>query len=247
MSTQADPPEQPPSRPPGGATRLPAIARYWWLTALRGLVALLLALAIAVAGRSSGRLITFLALFWVTGGLITLRFALAIRPRPGFRLGLAAAIAAVVGAGLVLLRDRLSGVVDPEVFVGLLGASAVLTGLLRILGGFAAEERVGRRWTLGGIVLGTLEVALGALLLLTSEVDPDLLVPIGATWGAVSGILLLAQGLRLRRLARTWQASQASLHGRGPTGTGRPTTRRVATDPEGPSDDPTDDQGPSDK
>jgi hypothetical protein len=175
--------------------QLPAIARYWWLTTLRGLVALALAFAITLGGRNTGRLVTFLALFWMTGGLITLRFALAIRPRPGFRLGLAAAIAAVVGAVLVLLRDRLSGVVDPEVFVGLLGISAVLTGLLRILGGFAAEERVGRRWTLGGIVLGTLELGLGALLLLTREVDPDLLVPIGAAWGAVSGILLLAQGL----------------------------------------------------
>ena len=129
----------------GAGTRLPAIARYWWLTALRGLVALTLALAITVGGRSTGRLVTFLALFWMTGGLITLRFALAIRPRPGFRLGLAAAIAAFVGAVLVLLRDRLSGLVDPEVFVGLLGISAVLTGVLRIVGGFAAEERLGRR------------------------------------------------------------------------------------------------------
>jgi uncharacterized membrane protein HdeD (DUF308 family) len=220
MSTHPDPPDQPAQATLGAGRPLPAIARYWWLTALRGLVALALALAITVAGRTTGRLITFLALFWMTGGLITLRFALAIRPRPGFRLGLAAAIAAVVGAVLVLLRDWLSGVVDPEVFVGLLGISAVLTGLLRILGGFAAEERAGRRWTLGGIVLGTLELALGALLLVTSDVDPDLLVPIGAAWAAVSGILLLAQGLRLRRLARTWQASQASLHGRGPTGTG---------------------------
>jgi hypothetical protein len=65
-----------------------------------------------------------------------------------------------------------------------------------------------------------LELGLGALLLVTSEVDPDLLVPIVAAWGGVSGILLLAQGLRLRRFARTWQASQASLHGRGPTGSG---------------------------
>ena len=168
------------------------MARYWWLTALRGLVALLLALAIAVAGRSTARLVSFLALFWMTSGLLTLRFALAIRPRPGFRLGLAAAIAAVIGAGLVLLRDRLSGLVDPEVFVGLLGIAAVLTGLLQILGGFAAEERFGRRWSLGGIVLVTLELGLGALLLLTSGVDPDLLAPLVAAWGAVSGILLLA-------------------------------------------------------
>jgi uncharacterized membrane protein HdeD (DUF308 family) len=210
-STQADPPERSAQGPSGKETRLPAIARYWWLTTLRGLVALTLALAIAVAGRSTARLVTFLALFWMTGGLITLRFALAIRPRPGFRLGLAAAIAAVVGAVLVLLRDRLSGRIEPDVFIGLLGVSAVLTGLLRILGGFAAEERLGRRWTLGGIVLGTLEVALGALLLLTNQVDPGLLVPIAAAWGAVSGILLLAQGLRLRRFARTWRQASGTL------------------------------------
>ena len=212
MSTQPDPPERTAQRTAAAGTRLPAIARYWWLTTLRGLVALTLALAVTVGGRSSARLVTFLALFWMTGGLITLRFALAIRPRPGFRLGLAAATAAVVGAVLVLLRDRLSGVVDPDVFVGLLGISAVLTGLLRILGGFAAEERLGRRWTLGGIVLGTLELGVGALLLLTREVDPDLLVPIGAAWGAVSGTLLLAQGLRLRRVAHTWQASGTPPH-----------------------------------
>src|SRR4030095_8843276 len=74
------------------------------------------------ARRGSARLVTFLALFWLTGGLITLRFALAIRPRPGFRLGLAAAIAAVVGAVLVLLREQLSGVVDPDAVVALLGS-----------------------------------------------------------------------------------------------------------------------------
>jgi hypothetical protein len=90
MSTQPDPPERTAQRTSAAGTRLPAIARYWWLTALRGLVALTLALAVAVAGRSSARLVTFLALFWMTGGLITLRFALAIRPRPGFRLGMTA-------------------------------------------------------------------------------------------------------------------------------------------------------------
>jgi hypothetical protein len=54
-------------------------------------------------------------------------------------------------------------------------------------------------------VLGTLEVGLGALLLLTSGVDVDLLAPFVVAWGAVSGILLLVQGLRLRRVARTWR------------------------------------------
>jgi hypothetical protein len=35
-------------------------------------------------------------------------------------------------------------------------------------------------------------------------------VPIGAAWGAVSGILLLAQGLRLRRVAHTWRQASAT-------------------------------------
>jgi len=39
------------------------MARYWWLTALRGLVALTLTLAIAAAGRSTARLVSFLACF----------------------------------------------------------------------------------------------------------------------------------------------------------------------------------------
>jgi uncharacterized membrane protein HdeD (DUF308 family) len=133
-----------PSPPKPEGTRLPAIARYWWLTVVRGLVALTLALAIVVAGRGTARLVTFLGLYWMAGGLITLRFALAIRPRRGARLGLAAGLAAVVGAVLVLLRDQLSGLADPDVLIALLGVSAVLMGLLRVLGGFAAEKRLGR-------------------------------------------------------------------------------------------------------
>jgi uncharacterized membrane protein HdeD (DUF308 family) len=211
-----------PSAPQPDGTRLPAIARYWWLTAVRGLVALTLALAITVGGRSTGRLVTFVGLYWMAGGLVTLRFALAIRPRRGARLGLTAGMAAVVGAVLVLLRDQLSGLADPDVLIQLLGVSAVLTGLLRVLGGFAAEKRLGRRWTLGGIVLGTLEAALGGVLLLSTEVDPDVLVPVAAAWGVVSGILLLAEGLRLRRLVRTWgQAPGAASQGPSSASNGR--------------------------
>jgi hypothetical protein len=46
-------------------------------------VALTLAVAVVVAGRGTDRLVTFLGLYWMAGGLITLRFALAVRPRVG--------------------------------------------------------------------------------------------------------------------------------------------------------------------
>jgi hypothetical protein len=119
---------------------------------LRTVAASALALVVVVAGRGTARLVTFLGLYWMAGGLITLRFALAVRPRRGARLGLVAGMAAVVGALLVLLRDRLAGLVHPDLLVELLGISAVLTGVLRVVGGFAAERRFGRRWTIGGIV-----------------------------------------------------------------------------------------------
>ena len=83
--------------------------------------------------------------WWVAGGLLTLRFALAIRPDRGFRLGLVAGSVAVVGALLVVVRNRLSWLVDPDVLIVLLGISASLTGLLRVLGGFATQERPGRQ------------------------------------------------------------------------------------------------------
>ncbi|HEV2870600.1 MAG TPA: hypothetical protein VG409_04175 [Actinomycetota bacterium] len=200
MELPAEPVRPGASRPE--AARLPALARYWWLTAVRGLVALTLALAIVVAGRGTDRLVTFLGLYWMAGGLITLRFALAVRPRRGARLALVAGLAAVVGALLVLLRHGLAGLVQPELLVELVGVSAVLTGLLRVVGGFAAEKQLGRRWTIGGVVLGTLEAALGVLLLASTEVRPEVIWPVAAAWGVVSGSLLLAEGVRLRRFAR---------------------------------------------
>ena len=84
----------------------------------------------------------------------------------------------------------------------------------------ATQERPGRQWTLGGIVLGTLELAFGVLVL-TSTADPDLLVPLVAAWGAVSGILLQAEGLRLRRLWTPRWPWRTSLV-RGPWGPGCP-------------------------
>jgi uncharacterized membrane protein HdeD (DUF308 family) len=101
---------------------------------------------------------------------------------------------AVAGAVLVLLRGRLAGLVHSDLLVELVGVSAVLTGVLRVLGGFAAEKRLGRRWTIGGVVLGTLETALGGLLLLSSEIDPDVLWPVAAARGWRAGACSWSRG-----------------------------------------------------
>jgi hypothetical protein len=103
--------------------------------------------------------------------------------------------------------------------VAVVGGALVL---LRVLGGFAAERRFGRRWTLGGIVLGTVEVTLGAVLLLAARVGSGLLARIVVAWGLASGSLLIADGIRLRRFAQSWQAAEATPQGHHPAGHNRP-------------------------
>ena len=124
-------------------------------------MALTLELAVIVAGRGTAHLLTFLGLYWMVGGLSRLlraRHPSAARDSAGC----GCRMAGVVGAVVVLLRDLLDGLVDEDLLVGLLGVSAVLTGLLRVLGGFATERQFGRRWTIGGIVLGSWRSCLAA-------------------------------------------------------------------------------------
>ena len=142
MELPADPVR--PGEPRGEATRLPALARYWWLTAVRG-----------------------------PGGA---------DPGPGHRGRRA--------------WHRPPGDLPRPLLDGRRADHAPL----RPRG--APAPQLGRRWTIGGVVLGTLEAALGVLLLASTDIRPEVIGPVAAAWGVVSGSLLLAEGVRLRRFAR---------------------------------------------
>jgi uncharacterized membrane protein HdeD (DUF308 family) len=62
-------------------------------------------------------------------------------------------------------RYVLQQVVSPGFLVDAFAASAVPTGTLRLAGAFEAEQRTRRWWTFGGLVLGSVEIALGAIVL----------------------------------------------------------------------------------
>jgi uncharacterized membrane protein HdeD (DUF308 family) len=83
-----------------------------------------------------------------------------------------------------------------------LGISAVLTGTLRLLGAFEVERRTGRRWTFGGLALGSVEVILGLVLFFAREGNLQLVTIVAVVWRFVGGSLLLIEGFRLRRLLR---------------------------------------------
>jgi uncharacterized membrane protein HdeD (DUF308 family) len=176
--------------------------RFWWIAVLRGALGLLLGAAALVSQGDRTMLANFIGFYWLLGGLLTLRWALTVRWRRGSHLGLVAGTVGIVAASLVLLRRQLEHVIPSGALIDALGISAVLTGTLRLLGAFEVERRTGRRWTFGGLALGSVEVILGLVLLLAREGNLRAITIVAVVWGFVGGSLLLIEGLRLRRLRR---------------------------------------------
>lgn len=176
--------------------------RFWWIAVLRGALALLFGAAALVSQGDRTMLANFIGLYWLLGGLLTLRWALAVRWRRGSHLGLVAGTVGVIAASLVLLRRQLQHVISFGTLVDVLGVAAVLTGSLRLLGAFEVERRTGRRWTFGGFALGSVEVVLGVVLLFARQGNLQVVTIVAVVWGFVGGSLLLIEGFRLHRLLR---------------------------------------------
>lgn len=176
------------------------IAKFWWIGAVRGVIAVILGTSVLLASGRPERLPTLLAFYWVTGGIVTVRFAWAIRPSAGFRLGMVAGVIAITAALLVALREFLSGVASADKVIDLLGIAAAATGALRLVGAFELERHTGHRWSVGGLVLGSLEIGTGILLLSIEARSQGVMIFLG-TWALASGSLLLIEALRARRLA----------------------------------------------
>ena len=102
----------------------------------------------------------------------------------------------LVAGLLVLGRHLLEPVVSARVLVDAFGVSAVLTGTLRLAGAFEVERRTGRWWTFGGLPLGSVEIMLGAIVLIAGSGNLRLVTAAVGAWGLIGGTLLLAGGLQ---------------------------------------------------
>jgi uncharacterized membrane protein HdeD (DUF308 family) len=174
------------------------VARLWWIGILRGVIALALGVSALLASGSPERLATFLALYWLAGGVVTLRLAWAVRPSLGFRLAAVAGVVAITAALLVVLREFLAGAISPVRTINILGLAALAMGTLRIVGAFEIERRTGHRWSIGGLILGGLEVGTGILLIRTDTVSRGVMITVGV-WALASGTLLIVEATRARR------------------------------------------------
>ena len=170
----------------------------FWVFVVRGAVALGLGLALLTADAGLSRLGTFVAVYWLIGALLTLRWAATQRAASGRPFGGLAGLIGLVIAIVVLLREPFHRLINEGLLLDLLGFGAIAMGLLRLLGGFHDDHLRGDK-SRGRyrVIVGALDIALGVALIVASK--PSDIRFVLVVWGLLTGTFLLLDALRLRR------------------------------------------------
>ncbi|XYD10995.1 DUF308 domain-containing protein [Methylobacterium sp. NMS12] len=180
-----------------GAARLDAmsaaLARNWWLVALRGVVAVLFgAIAFIAPGAFVLSLVLFFAAYMLVDGVVAVVGAVRAAQRHerwGFLL-LEGLVDIVVGVAAVLVPAA-----AVWAFVLLLAAWALVTGGLMIAAAFRLHLHYGRWWlVLGGVV----SILFGLALLINPGMSALVLTWWIGSYTFAFGILLLILAFKLR-------------------------------------------------
>ena len=170
----------------------------WWVLVVRGAVALVFGvLALTWPGITLLGLVALFAAYALTGGVAAV--AGAIRARAADRRWWV-----VLLLGLVSVAAGVLAVFMPAItalaLVLLMGANALVTGVLEIILAVRLRHQLRSEWLLG--LAGLLSVVFGVLVLLFPGPGALALVWLIAVWAIAIGILLIAAGFSLRKRTR---------------------------------------------
>jgi uncharacterized membrane protein HdeD (DUF308 family) len=179
----------------------------FWVTLVRGILAVTLGVALLIQpDKVRSFLITSMGIFWLVGGVMSIRWGLSGRRTRGLPL-----LAGVVGvlAGITAISRRflpLDSLVSETLTITILGVAILLTGVMHLIGGFRTGEDASRQWSWMSFILGLFEVVLGGALIM-EPLDQGLIIYFGASiWAMLGGLILFGDALRLRSRNRRIQA-----------------------------------------
>jgi uncharacterized membrane protein HdeD (DUF308 family) len=170
------------------------LSRYWWLVALRGLLAVLFGVLLLVwPGVGLGILVLFFGAYALVDGLFALGHAFSSAEDSAHRwahvvegvVGVAAGIATFLWPGLTAL-----------LLLYIIAAWALVTGVLELVAAFRLRARIENELWLG--LGGVLSIAFGVILLVAPGAGALAVTWIIAAYAIVFGLALIALGLRLR-------------------------------------------------
>jgi uncharacterized membrane protein HdeD (DUF308 family) len=190
---------------------LSAITRNWWLAALRGSLAVIFGVAAFVwPGLTLEVLVLLFGAYAFVDGVVVLGFGLmaagdGLRWWPlvlGGIVGIATGVFTFVQPGAIALA-----------LVYVIGAWAVVTGILEIVAAIRLRNVITNEWLMG--FSGVLSIVFGVLVLARPNVGALTLVYLFGFYAILAGISQISLGFRLRGLgeslpAQTQSATSAS-------------------------------------
>jgi hypothetical protein len=187
----------------GSVTNFPTVSTKrpsewpWRVALVRGFAALALGVVVLVTRETKAALVNMIAIYWLIGSVLTLRWALRSSEK-GRVLAIVAGVLGFAAGSLVLLRFAVHSAVALPVARVVLGSAAIATGAFRVAGAFRDPEALGGRVPIPRRApLGFLEMALGALLLAHLASTRPVSIVAGV-WGFAAGIVLLMEAAAIR-------------------------------------------------
>ena len=172
------------------------LARSWWMLAMLGVIAMLFAvLALVWPGLTLLSLVVLFAAYALSGGIMWIMGAIRHR-KSGEDWWLVLLLGLVsIGAGLIaIFHPELTALV----LVLVMGANALITGVLEIVAAIRLRKEIQGEWLM--ILTGIIAIAFGVFVFLFPGAGALALVWLISLYAAFTGALLLALAFR----ARVW-------------------------------------------
>ncbi len=176
---------------------LESLTRYWWMVALRGVVAIVFGLvALVWPGVTLLALLVLFGAYCLVDGVFAVVAAFGPQAE-GRRAWLALHGTAGIGIGVITFTwpD-----VTAVVLLALIAAWAVIVGILQVVAAVRLRREMRGEWLLG--LGGIVSVLVGIALVVWPASGALALVLVIGAYAVVFGVVLVMLGLRLRQLAQ---------------------------------------------
>lgn len=181
---------------------LEALARNWWLPALRGVVGILFgAVAIFYPASTLAVLVILFGAFALVDGLFAVFAAIANRrEEPRWTSLLLSGIIGIIIGVVTFFWPGITALA----LLFLIAAWAIIIGIGEIVAAIRLRKVIREEWLL--LIAGVLSVLFGVVFLLFPGVGALAVVLWIGVWAIVVGVLRIAAGFRLRRWLRDGEA-----------------------------------------
>jgi uncharacterized membrane protein HdeD (DUF308 family) len=183
------------------------LARSWWMLAVLGVIAMLFAvLALMWPGLTLLSLVALFAAYALSGGIMWIMGAIRHR-KSGEDWWLVLLLGLVsIGAGLIaIFHPELTALV----LVLVMGANALITGVLEIVAAIRLRKEIQGEWLM--ILTGIISIAFGVFVFLFPGAGALALVWLISFYAAFTGALLLALAFRARAWGTTGRPETPSV------------------------------------